>query len=73
MVFNLYFANNDILSCFFFFLIIQLNCLIAAVITQIFNPTAELAIPKGMPTNEAKEEIETQAVIVQTKISKCSM
>ena len=40
---------------------------------QIFNPTAELAIPKGMSTNEAKEEIETQAVIEETKISKCSM
>ena len=27
---------------------------------QVFNPTAELAIPTGTPTNEANPEIETQ-------------
>ena len=35
-----------------FFLIIDLYFLIPAVITQIFNPTAELVIPTGMPSNE---------------------
>ena len=39
---------------FRFFFIIDLNILIAAVITQTFNPTAELVIPVGIPTKEAK-------------------
>ena len=60
MVFNLIFASDTILSCFFlFFLVIDLYFLIAAVNAQIFNPTAEVAIPIGMPTNKAKAEIET--------------
>ena len=46
-----------------FFLIINLYFLITAVITQIFNPIAELAIPIGIPTKEAKAEIETHPVI----------
>ena len=46
MLFNLGFAKNIILSCFFlFFFFIRLHCLIPAVITQIFNPIAELVIP----------------------------
>ena len=65
MLFNLDFANNTILSCFFFFfLIIDLYFLIPAVITQIFNPIVELAIPIGIPTKEAKAEMETHPVIV---------
>ena len=60
MVFNLIFASDTILSCFFlFFLVIDLYFLIAAVNAQIFNPTAEVAIPIAMPTNKAKAEIET--------------
>ena len=44
MLFNLHFANNTILSCFFFFfLVIDLYFLIAKVFTQIVNPTAEIA------------------------------
>ena len=31
--------------------------LIAAVIAQVFNPIAELVIPTGIPTKEAKAEI----------------
>ena len=48
--------NNTILPCFFFFfLIIDLYFLIPAIIAQIFNPIAELAIPTGIPvTAEAK-------------------
>ena len=42
---------------FLFFLIIVLYFLFAAVIAQIFNPTAELAIPKGIQTKEAKAKI----------------
>ena len=55
MLFNLDFANNTMLLCFFFlFLIIDLYFLIPAIITHIFNVTAELAIPIGIPTEEAK-------------------
>ena len=63
MLFNLDFASDDILSCFFFFfLIIDLYFLIPAVITSIFNFIAELVIPIRIPTKEAKEEMETHAV-----------
>ena len=45
MLFNLNFANNTILLCFFlFFLIIDLYILIAVVTTQVFNPILELAV-----------------------------
>ena len=64
MLFDLDFANNNTLSCFFyFFLIIDLYFLIPAVITQIFNPITELVIPIGMPTKEAN---------AQTKIRNCT-
>ena len=60
MLFNLDFANNTILSCFFFFsLIIELHFWLLAVIANIFNPTAEPVIPIGIPS---KEEIEIQPV-----------
>ena len=60
MLFNLDFANNSISLCFFFlFLIIDLYVLIAIVITQIFNPTVELVIPIGIPTKEARADMET--------------
>ena len=59
VLFNLNFANNTVLSClFFFFLIIDLYFVIAAVIAQIFNPIAEIVIPTGIPTKEAKAEME---------------
>ena len=38
---------------FLFFLIIDLYFLIPAVIAQIFNPTPEMEMPNGTPTNEA--------------------
>ena len=44
----------------FFFVIIDLYFLIVAVSTQIFNPTAELVIPIGIPTKEVKAAMETQ-------------
>ena len=57
MLFNLDFVNNTTLSCLlFFFLIIDLRFLIAAVITQLLNPTAELVIPIGIPTKEPKQK-----------------
>ena len=74
MLFNLDFDINTILSCFFFFLlVIDLHILIAAVIAQIFNQIADLVIPIGIPTEEAKAEMETHPVIVEAKIRRCSM
>ena len=71
MLFNLDFVYNTSFSCFFFFfLIIDLYFLIPAVITQIFNPIVELAIPVGIPTKEAKAEMETHPVIVDQYNSK---
>ena len=68
MLFNLDFANNTILSCvFFFFLIIDLYFLIHAVITQIFNPIAELVIPIGISTKEANAETKTHPAIIKLK------
>ena len=58
MLFNLGFASNTILSCFFFFfLIIDLYFLTPAVIAQIFNTIPELVIPTGIPIKEAKAEM----------------
>ena len=74
LLFNLDFANNTILPCFFlFFLVIEFYVLILAVIAQIFNPIAELVIPIGIPIKEVKEEIEIYTVIVEAKIRKCSI
>ena len=68
MLFNLGFASNTILSCFFFlFLFVDLYFLIPAVIAQIFNPIAELVIPIGLPRKETKAEIEINLVIVKIK------
>ena len=70
MIFNLDFACNTIWWCFFlFFLFIDLYVLIQAVITHIFNPIVELVIPTGIPTKEAKAEMETPPVIVEITIS----
>ena len=66
MLFNLDFANNTISSWFFLF---YLYFLIPVVITQMFNPIVELAIPIGIPTKEAKAEMETHPVIVEITIS----
>ena len=74
MVINLVFANNTILSFLFFFsLISDLYFLIPAVITQIFTAGKELAIPREIQTQQAKVEMETNAVTVEAKISKCSV
>ena len=44
--------------------------MIPAVITHIFNPIAALVIPIGIPTKEAKAEMETHPVIVEVMIRK---
>ena len=58
---------------FLLFLIVDLYFLIPADVAQIFNPTTELAIAIGIPTNEPKAEIETDPVIAETKVKDCSM
>ena len=58
---------------FLFFLINDLYVLISAVIAQIFNPLAELVIPTGIPSKEAKLEIEVHLVTTEAKIRKCSI
>ena len=73
IIFNLAVPSNTILSCFlFFFFIIDLYFLIPKVIAQIFNGTAELVMQTETQINEGNEEIETQTVIFEAKISKCS-
>ena len=63
-VYNLVFANNIILTCFFFFFLrIDLYFLIIAVIAQIFNPTAEFAMPIGIKAKEVKAK--THPVIAE--------
>ena len=53
--------------------LIDLYFLVPAVIAQIFKTTAELVLPTETQTNEANTEIGTQPVIVEAKISKCSI
>ena len=73
MLFNLSFVKNAVFHIlFFFFLIIYFYFLIIAIIAQFFNPTVELVILIEM-LKEAKAEIETHPVILETKISKCSI
>ena len=57
---------------FILFFIIDLYFLIPKVIAQIFNGTAELVMQTETQINEGNEEIETQTVIFEAKISKCS-
>ena len=45
----------------------------ASVITQVFNPIVELAIPTGIPTKGEKVGIETHPVIVEVPISMWSI
>ena len=56
---------------FFFFLIIDLHFLIPAAIAQISNPIAELVIPIGITSKDAKAEIEIHPVITEAKFKKC--
>ena len=74
MLFNLDFAKKFFLAFFFFFsLIIDLYFLVPAIVAQIFNLIAELVIPIGISTKEAKAEMETHPVTVETKIRKYSI
>ena len=74
MLFNLVFANSAVASCFFFFsLVIDLYSLISAVIEQIVNPFVKLVIRIGIPSKEAKVEIEIHPVTTEARIRKCSV
>ena len=72
IVFNLSFRINTILSCIFFFFIINLYFIILAVIEQILIQTAELVIPTGKASNEAKGKIEMHPVTIEAELCKCS-
>ena len=66
MLFNLIFLNNTISPCFVsFFFIIDFHFTILTLIAQIFNPAA--LIPIGIPTKEARAEIEAHPVTGETK------
>ena len=67
---NLDFFIEIILLCFFFFffLILDLYFSIPAVVTQICNPVAELVIPIGIPTKEAKPEKRTHPVTLDINL-----
>lgn len=60
------------MTFFCFFLIIDLKLFIPAVIEQIFNPNAKLAIPVEILINESKAESQTHPV-TQENISNCSI
>ena len=53
-----------------FFWLFNLYFSFTAVIAKIFNPTAELVILNGMPTNEEKAEIETHPLIMVRRSGK---
>ena len=47
--------------------------LIPAAIAKMFNPVAELVTSIGIPSKDAKAEIEIHPVIVEAKTRKCSI
>ena len=72
MLFNLVFANNVILSCFFLFFVIYQLFNSCSYCTS-FNPAAELVIPTEIPIKEAKGEIETRLLNTEVKMSEWSV
>ena len=50
-----------------FFLIIDLDFSILAVMIKMMNPVAKLAMPIGIPTKEAKAKMETHQPTVELK------
>ena len=74
MLFSLDFAGNTILTCLFFcFLFADLCLLIPAVIAQFVKLIAKLAMTTGIPIKEAKEEMDSHQVTVETKLKMCSV
>ena len=69
MLYNLVFTNNIILSRFFFFFLnIELYFLTPAVTAEILNPITELVILIGIPSKNAKAEIEIHLVTAEPLI-----
>ena len=61
-----FFASKFLLSCFFFLsLTSELYFLIPVFVAQIFHPTAELTMPIGISSKEAKSKIETHPVTAE--------
>ena len=58
---------------FAFFLIIYLYFSIPALLSKFFNPIAELVMPTGIQTKEAKTGIEKYPVTSEAKTSQCSI
>ena len=54
---------------FLFFVFIDLNFLIPAIIAQSYNPTAELVMPTVISTKEAKAIVETNPVTTEAKLT----
>ena len=73
MLFNVFTKNTNLSCSVLFFLIIDLNSLIPAVVAQISNPISELAVPIEIPSEEVKVEIEMRPVIPEAKIRKWSI
>ena len=65
MIKNKFFCEIYLLNLLYF------TFLISANVAQIFNPIAELAIPIGMWTKEAKAEIETHPLTEEANIRMC--
>ena len=68
--FVMYYCVLFFYSCFIFpdyCLIIFNNC----KYLQMVDHVEKLAIPRGIPSKEAKEEIEIYPVTIETKIIKC--
>ena len=74
MLFNLVLLKLIFYHIFFFiFLTYWLIFSIPAVISQFFNPNAELVSTIGKPNKEEKAEMKTHSVTAEVKISKFSM
>ena len=67
------YAPAILLRFFFLFSINDLNFLILVVTVQIFNPIAALVIPTGIPSKEAKGEIEIHPLTTEAKHRKRSI
>ena len=63
----------EVIIQLFLKLLHKLLDIILEIIAQVFNHTAELVMPTGIPTKEAKAETETHSVTTEDKINKFSI
>ena len=71
IVFNLTFHTNSTLTCFFNLLTYIFYFL--QLLHKILILSQDSQYLLGIPTNEKNEEIKTQPVVAETKLSTCSM